>query len=304
MLLFFVSGSVPTDKLFSGQRLDATGLYYYNARYYDALIGRFISPDTVISRPTNPQCFNRYSYCLNNPTSRIDPSGHDDYMILMMWGRRQAEAKQLQKAMGVPAFPSDWNVGTNLPIPDNIAKIIEDGSGRGLGKTTLPSNPLLDIPGQWMGGMFLASLTNSSVKVGTIKIVVTGLGRWAHYDKHMLNGVRDVDHFNADFGIFKDFNHLELPAGSYNLAKWGTRAVVPLAVAIDVYNISSSYANEGGFGPQTRREAGSAAGGWAGAWAGAALGAAVGGPVGLVVGGLVGAIAGGLVGEWIAGRFD
>ena len=32
------TGSVPTDKLFTGQRLDATGLYYYNARYYDPQI--------------------------------------------------------------------------------------------------------------------------------------------------------------------------------------------------------------------------------------------------------------------------
>jgi RHS repeat-associated protein len=70
------SGSVPTDKLFTGQRLDGTGLYYYNARYYDATIGRFISPDTVIPNPANPQCFNRYSYCLNNPLKFTDPSGH------------------------------------------------------------------------------------------------------------------------------------------------------------------------------------------------------------------------------------
>jgi RHS repeat-associated protein len=39
------SGTTPTDKKFTGQRLDSTGLYYYNARYYDAGIGRFISPD-------------------------------------------------------------------------------------------------------------------------------------------------------------------------------------------------------------------------------------------------------------------
>jgi hypothetical protein len=34
------SGSVPTDKQFTGQRLDGTGLYYYGARYYDATIER------------------------------------------------------------------------------------------------------------------------------------------------------------------------------------------------------------------------------------------------------------------------
>jgi RHS repeat-associated protein len=67
---------VPTDKKFTGQRLDNTGLYYYGARYYDASIGRFISPDTIISNPANPQSYNRYSYCLNNPLKYRDPSGH------------------------------------------------------------------------------------------------------------------------------------------------------------------------------------------------------------------------------------
>jgi RHS repeat-associated protein len=78
--------NLPTDKLFTGQRLDGTGLYYFNARYYDPLIGRFISPDTIIPHPANPQSFNRYSYCLNNPLKYIDPSGHspgDDYMRLI-----------------------------------------------------------------------------------------------------------------------------------------------------------------------------------------------------------------------------
>ncbi|MBI2852353.1 MAG: RHS repeat-associated core domain-containing protein [Chloroflexi bacterium] len=43
-----ISGSVPTDIKFTGQRLDGTGLYYYGARYYDAGIGRFISPDSIV----------------------------------------------------------------------------------------------------------------------------------------------------------------------------------------------------------------------------------------------------------------
>jgi RHS repeat-associated protein len=79
--------TIPTDKLFTGQRLDATGLYYYNARYYDPTIGRFISPDTVIQSPANPQCFNRYSYCLNNPLKYTDPSGS-----VVTFGNEQIEA--------------------------------------------------------------------------------------------------------------------------------------------------------------------------------------------------------------------
>ncbi len=46
------------------------------ARYYDATIGRFISPDSIVPQPYNPQSLNRYSYCLNNPLRYIDPSGH------------------------------------------------------------------------------------------------------------------------------------------------------------------------------------------------------------------------------------
>ncbi len=47
------------------------------ARYYDATIGRFISADTIVPQPFNPQSLNRYSYCLNNPLKYIDPTGHD-----------------------------------------------------------------------------------------------------------------------------------------------------------------------------------------------------------------------------------
>jgi RHS repeat-associated protein len=76
------SGTLPTDKLFTGQRLDDnTGLYYYGARYYDPVIGRFISADTIVPNPANPQTLNRYSYCLNNPLKYIDPSGHHATII-------------------------------------------------------------------------------------------------------------------------------------------------------------------------------------------------------------------------------
>jgi RHS repeat-associated protein len=84
-------GNPGTDKLFTGQRLDGTGLYYYGARYYDATIGRFISADIIVQNPSNPQTLNRYSYCGNNPLKYIDPSGTrfevgDEEYILQLLG--------------------------------------------------------------------------------------------------------------------------------------------------------------------------------------------------------------------------
>jgi RHS repeat-associated protein len=66
-----------TDRLYTGQRFDAaTGLYYYNARYYDPTLARFISPDTIVPGVGDPQAWNRYAYVLGNPLRYTDPSGH------------------------------------------------------------------------------------------------------------------------------------------------------------------------------------------------------------------------------------
>ena len=61
---------------FTGKELDNTGLYFYGARYYDPEIGRFVTADTIVQAPYDPQTLNRYAYCRNNPIKYIDPSGH------------------------------------------------------------------------------------------------------------------------------------------------------------------------------------------------------------------------------------
>ncbi|GEM_PF-4992714 len=65
-----------TQYKFTGKELDNTGLYFYGARYYDPVIGRFITADTIVQAPYDPQSLNRYSYCRNNPINYVDPSGH------------------------------------------------------------------------------------------------------------------------------------------------------------------------------------------------------------------------------------
>jgi RHS repeat-associated protein len=63
-----------------GERHDAeTGLLFLNARYYDPVVGRFISPDTF--DPTRPGVgVNRYAYAGNNPINNADPGGNE-YVI-------------------------------------------------------------------------------------------------------------------------------------------------------------------------------------------------------------------------------
>ncbi len=70
------SGAPPTERSFTGQRRDSTGLLFYNARYYDPAIGRFVSADTIVPNPSNSQVLDRYAYVSNNPLKYVDPSGH------------------------------------------------------------------------------------------------------------------------------------------------------------------------------------------------------------------------------------
>ncbi|MBO4442091.1 MAG: VCBS repeat-containing protein [Bacteroidaceae bacterium] len=64
------------DRGYTGhEHLDQLGLIDMKGRMYDPRLGRFLSPDPFVQAPTDPQNYNRYSYCLNNPLKYTDPSG-------------------------------------------------------------------------------------------------------------------------------------------------------------------------------------------------------------------------------------
>jgi RHS repeat-associated protein len=69
-----IFASLPTEKQFTGHVFDSSSdLYYMRARYYDPVIGRFLSPDDQADPSSGG---NRYVYSGNNPANFIDPSGH------------------------------------------------------------------------------------------------------------------------------------------------------------------------------------------------------------------------------------
>ncbi|WP_175552603.1 polymorphic toxin type 23 domain-containing protein [Dysgonomonas macrotermitis] len=64
------------DRGYTGhEHLSVFGLINMNARLYDPVIGRFLSPDPYVQAPDFSQNFNRYSYALNNPFRYTDPNG-------------------------------------------------------------------------------------------------------------------------------------------------------------------------------------------------------------------------------------
>ena len=74
---WFQEGDLSHNPKYNSQELDKeTGYYFYNARHYDAGIGRFVTPDTVIDGEMSTQGWNRYAYCKNNPIKYSDPTGH------------------------------------------------------------------------------------------------------------------------------------------------------------------------------------------------------------------------------------
>ncbi len=64
------------DRGYTGhEHLTNHGLINMNARLYDPVVGRFLSPDPYVQAPSMSQNFNRYSYALNNPLRYTDPNG-------------------------------------------------------------------------------------------------------------------------------------------------------------------------------------------------------------------------------------
>jgi RHS repeat-associated protein len=96
----YTSGTTPTKYTYTGQYSNMAdfGLMFYNARWYDPTIGRFIQADSIV--PGGVQGYDRYAYGLNNPSSVSDPSGHKPCWAtahyscnLRSWGVKQGNAE-------------------------------------------------------------------------------------------------------------------------------------------------------------------------------------------------------------------
>ena len=157
------TGSVPTDFGFTGQKRDASaGLMYYNARYYDSALGRFISADTIVPSAGNPQSLNRYSYVYNNPLRYTDPSGHCPvcavfYAIWEFFANPShgngdlydQETGELCPVEGCGSDnPSDWEIALRVTVDVTAAEVGGKVAGKAIGAAKGPARKVLGAAGE------------------------------------------------------------------------------------------------------------------------------------------------------------
>lgn len=73
------------DRGYTGhEHLWKAGLINMNARLYDPILRKFLSPDNLVPDPFNTQSYDRFSYAVNNPLLYIDIDGNEPVVTAML----------------------------------------------------------------------------------------------------------------------------------------------------------------------------------------------------------------------------
>jgi len=221
-----------SDVSYTGKERDATGLYYFNARYYDASLGRFITEDPARNG------MNWFVYCGNNPLRFVDPTG----LIVMEYASHYLmnDEEWNRELVGYGDDYKTETVGKIGCTVDTLANMI---------KTVDPESPV--TPG-------LIARDKSNFAPGSTNVIVPLVAKkyGVNYDETTSDYIDIFSALDADPSIkyavaidvefgddggshtvgaeyIKDFNgrmYFAIEpsskndiAGGYNRAEWGTR---------------------------------------------------------------------------------
>ncbi|HLP44685.1 MAG TPA: RHS repeat-associated core domain-containing protein, partial [Candidatus Kapabacteria bacterium] len=176
----------PKQKFSGKEREGYSELDYFGARYFDNNSYRFISPDPIRTKEkamSNPQYWNLYAYCGNNPISFIDPLGLDNYVFYdprNFSKQANVEKKRLEGLNGETTrsieirteneFKKAWSEMTD---PSNVTLLFHSGGGAGLGNTVainarreeyLVTNQSGKTPSN-ISGTYIGNLDKKSIKI-------------------------------------------------------------------------------------------------------------------------------------------
>jgi RHS repeat-associated protein len=178
---------------FTGKPQDpGTGLYYFNARYYDSEIGRFISVDPARDG------LNWYAYAAGNPLRYVDPDGEHtrwvSYIPLFGWGYTLGEGLyhlfggrdnqdhdwcEWQSTMFISTAITAGSVGAVAAGLSNAGEIAQGTGNLIPGMSSLESRIITEARGIWSSKAF--DTIRAAYASGTSAIVNIG-GRTIQYE--------------------------------------------------------------------------------------------------------------------------
>ena len=140
---------------FTGRENEGNGVYYYRARYYSPVLGRFISEDPLGFKAGDP---NLYEYVFDDPTNFLDPNGQCPWCIIGAIGgafgaleegikgyncgaRGWDLAKDIGRGFVSGGLGSLAGLATENPM---VGSIVSDGVNAALGGHVTPGDVLIN----------------------------------------------------------------------------------------------------------------------------------------------------------------
>jgi len=203
------------DRGFTGhEHLEMFGLINMNARLYDPVLGRFLSPDPIIQVPDFTQSYNGYSYAMNNPLSYKDPTGEFLFTALIPGFGIFLDAMIVGAAVGAVGGgvksaiqgQNFWNGAWKGAITGGVGGLMAPIGGAGM---SFAANVGLGAAQGALVGSLDAALWGTSVGKGLLWGCVSGASFATLTSDNMKNMFKGKG-FKSNQSVFKDFS-----AGKY-----------------------------------------------------------------------------------------
>jgi len=211
VLVFNHDGSIAFNASYTGKEFDVdTGLYCYNARWYDPTLGRFITEDPARSGG------NWYEYGNDNPLRFVDPTGLEDVGISGANGELTKQTFQdnafNKKAPAQPKESLQQPIGTlskgngvhtpNMGVMDFINMGNESLAKDGFGSESFGSASWSDVAGRDVSP---GEKRSAALVAGLFDIATLGLGAKALPGTAPSSGAQYV--FDAKAGQYRDLTN-------------------------------------------------------------------------------------------------
>ena len=128
---------------FTGYQMDsAGGLYFAQARRYDAGAGRFVSEDFLKGHIAVPYTMNHYSYCWNRPMDLVDLNGKFPSLrdLKKFWNKYIYGEETIGSSTNTVVTGKNWGMGTYHSEVYDITKTSDKYTGSWIKNVTTLGN--------------------------------------------------------------------------------------------------------------------------------------------------------------------